>query len=126
MNLSIDSNDGLMSAYYAFVFSKEDVKDHQDGIYSAFILFSHCFKVVPSLEQICYMSYKSGHPNFLKHNMDNFVIETNSFREQYDNDVLSLLNKISDVILLLKVDTMKYHESIDKDKVISGYQFVKE
>lgn len=125
MHLSIDSDDGLFSAHYAFSFSAEDMKEHFDGIYSAYFLFTLCFMKVPTLEQICYMAYETTFPNFLKTGMENFVIKTNSFNEQYDNDVLALLNKICDVILLLKVDSMKYHKSIDKEKVISGYPFVK-
>ncbi len=62
MQLSIDSNDGLMSAHYAFSFSDEDVKEHLDGIYSAFILFVHCFKTMPTLEQMCFMSFINSFP----------------------------------------------------------------
>ncbi len=126
MRLSIDSDDGLLFAHYAFFFSKEEVKEHADGIYSAYILFATCFQKVPTLEQVSYMSYIAVFPNFLKYGADNFVIKTYAFKEERDNDVLALLDKICSVILYLKADTMKYHESIDKDKVISGYPFVKE
>ena len=126
MYLKIDSNDGLMSAHYAFSFSDEDVKEHLDGIYSAFILFAHCFKTMPTLEQVCFMSFINSFPNFLKYKMDNFVIQTHSFNERYDNDVLALLDKMCDFIIQVKVESAKYSDSIDKDKVISGHPFAKQ